>query len=307
MLRTLPAGHEAAAFVVADVAADDIGLVQAHVVVEDAHAAILVEVAVGNDDIAVAADQMDAVQGAADVEACQGQLHRAGGLDADCFRMGALDGQPVHQGHPLPLPDLLREARRIGRLEVRAHELERRTGTGHDDPRHPVTADRCVTDLVQLDHNRLRDAEGPLGQADDPGARIDRFLQCGGVVRLAIADRAELTDIAVCGICRSILLGPRASTDQQCGPCQNDCPSSPIHSQSPDLVATVLRVKRVLDSTADYFEFVRSCPLWWLLGALPPDPRHFPLWANSMVGGRDQRARPHRVGTARQVIWGFHS
>jgi hypothetical protein len=48
--------------------------VQADVVVEDAHAAVLVQMAVRHDDVAIAADQMDTMQGVADVEPGQSRM-----------------------------------------------------------------------------------------------------------------------------------------------------------------------------------------------------------------------------------------
>src|SRR5262249_41647193 len=60
---------DAALLAVADVAADDVGLVQVHAVEEDADPAVVVDVAVGEEYVAGAVGQVDAVPAAADQHA----------------------------------------------------------------------------------------------------------------------------------------------------------------------------------------------------------------------------------------------
>ena len=80
------ADDDAPVVVVADVAAGHVTLVQVHPVEEDAGPAVLVDVAVGDDDVAVATGQVDAVEAPADQDAGDGQHHRPGRLDADGAR-----------------------------------------------------------------------------------------------------------------------------------------------------------------------------------------------------------------------------
>src|SRR5687768_12943842 len=75
------ARHDAAAAAIADVAADDVRLVQRQVIVKNPDAAVVIDMAVADEDIAVTVDQMNAMPALADSRASNGQLHRAIGLD----------------------------------------------------------------------------------------------------------------------------------------------------------------------------------------------------------------------------------
>ena len=72
-----PFDADAAQPVITDVVADDIDLVQIDAVEVDAHAAVLVDVAVGDEHIAVPRDEVNPVQGLADDDAGDRQLHRS--------------------------------------------------------------------------------------------------------------------------------------------------------------------------------------------------------------------------------------
>ena len=145
--------HDAAPAIIADVAAGYVRLVQVDVVVKNTDAAVLVQVTVGNNQVAVVAGQMDAVQDATDVNPRNRQLHSPDGLDTDRFRMAAFDCDCVHERHALSLPDVLCESIRIGRLEVRADKLQGGTRPVHNDSRNSPAAERCIANLVKIDHN----------------------------------------------------------------------------------------------------------------------------------------------------------
>ena len=62
-------------------------------------------------------------------------LHGPGGFDSAGLLMGADDLQPVDGRHALTLPDLGLDRLGIGGPLVGPDELQRRSRTGHDDPR----------------------------------------------------------------------------------------------------------------------------------------------------------------------------
>src|SRR5262245_46470360 len=95
---------DAALLAVADMRADDVGLVQIHVVEEYANAAVVVDVARGDQHVAVALDQADAVATLADDDTVESELHGAVGFNA--IRVGVLsnDLQPTHRRGPLFRP-----------------------------------------------------------------------------------------------------------------------------------------------------------------------------------------------------------
>src|SRR5262249_48353073 len=147
--------HDPAAVVVADVAAGHVDLVQVDVVQEDADPAVLVDVTLRDQHVAVAGGQMDAVETAADQHAGERQLHGAAGLDAVGFLMVTDYFDAVDRGHPLFLPHVVFHAGRGGGAGVRADELERRPLAGHHHPGDRVPGDRGEPDLVEVDDHGL--------------------------------------------------------------------------------------------------------------------------------------------------------
>src|SRR5262249_21621516 len=91
--------HNPAAVAVADVAAGHVDLVQVDAFEEQADAAILVDVAVRDDDVAVAPREVNAVPALADEDARDGELHRAAGLDGVGLLVVADDLESLDDGH----------------------------------------------------------------------------------------------------------------------------------------------------------------------------------------------------------------
>ena len=71
-----------AAPVVADVTVRDIDLVQVHAIQEQSNPSIVIEVTLGDDDVSVALDQVDAVKGRADGNPGDGELHGSLSFDS---------------------------------------------------------------------------------------------------------------------------------------------------------------------------------------------------------------------------------
>ncbi len=87
---------------------------------EDPDAAVVVNVTIGDDDVAVPACQVDAVQRFADRQLGQNGCHCAGDLHAARLLIRTNDLQPAHNGHALVLPDVLFHRFRRGRPFVRS-------------------------------------------------------------------------------------------------------------------------------------------------------------------------------------------
>ncbi len=185
------ARHHAAAVAITDVAADDVRLMQVDVIVVDADAAVLIDVAGRDQHVAVALDQMNPVPALANDGARDGKLHRPLGLDAVGFGVIANDFEPLDHRRALAFPDFGFDGLRIRRAAMRADELDRRAGARHDDACRAVARERGEADPVEIDHDRFGDAIGPLGQMNGASAGVDRGLQLLGIVRLAVAGEAE--------------------------------------------------------------------------------------------------------------------
>ena len=124
-------GDDAAAEIVADMTADDVGLVLVHAVEEEADAAVAVEVALRDDDVAITLGEVDAVTALADGQSREGELHRAGGFDAVGLDVRADDLEPLDDGCSLG-PGLWLERLRGSGASVCADDFQGWSGTCHD-------------------------------------------------------------------------------------------------------------------------------------------------------------------------------
>src|SRR5262245_42662884 len=109
---------DAALLAIADVVADDVDLVQVKPVEEHADAAVVVDVGIDDEHIAVPAEQVDAVPAAADEHTSERRLHSAVEADAVSFGMPAEDFEVLYNRHAFLLPDGLGEAGGQGALAV---------------------------------------------------------------------------------------------------------------------------------------------------------------------------------------------
>ncbi len=176
---------DAAAVIVTNMGADDVRLMQVHVVVENADARVVVEIARADDDVPIRLGEVNRVTAFADEDVLNGELHRARGLDAVRFSVGA-DNLDTRDGRgAFVLPDLWFEVPGISRLTMRADEMQGWAGTRHDDLRGTVAGDRGETCFGQVDRDRLRQAVAALREADRTLA-IDELLERGGVVGLPV-------------------------------------------------------------------------------------------------------------------------
>ena len=178
---------------VTDVAVGYVRLVETYLVVENADAAVVIDVALADQQVAVAAHEADRVADLADQGAGDGQLHDAVGLDAVGFGVGADDLQGVNRRHALALPDVGFDRLGVGRAAVGALEAEGRAGAGHEQPGYAVARKRDETSLVEVHEDWSGDPIDSLGKPDRP-ARVDRTLDGLGVVGLSVADRSGVAE-----------------------------------------------------------------------------------------------------------------
>lgn len=113
-----PQADDSALGVVTDVTSVNIDLVQIDIVQIDADTMVFVEMAVGDQHVAIALDQMDCMPGASDNQTSEGQLHRPGGFDAASLGMLAHDFKTIDERHPLAIPYLRFDRLGVGRTRM---------------------------------------------------------------------------------------------------------------------------------------------------------------------------------------------
>ena len=148
--------------------------------------------AIGDYDVTIVFDQMDPVKNVANMDACDCQLHRPHGFDANAIGMTPFDGNSIDQWHALSPPNFAFEAGWIGGLEMGADELESGSWPFHDNSRDPIATNGGHTDFIQIDDDGFCDAVNPIWETDETNLGIDRFLNRLRVVSLTITDGTEV-------------------------------------------------------------------------------------------------------------------
>ena len=180
-------GNDAAAAVVADVAPDDVRLVEIHRVIKDAHTRVLIEVTGGDQHVAISLREVHRMPALPHHDAGQRDLHRAGGFDAIGLGMRSDDLDAIHRGRALLVPDLGFHRVRCRSAIMRADEMDRRAGSFHDETCGAIPAQSCETGLRQVNGEGFCQSIGALGQLH-AATRVDERLNGGRVVGLAIAN-----------------------------------------------------------------------------------------------------------------------
>src|SRR5262249_12834375 len=142
---------------IADVAADDDRLMEVRALEEDADApgTGVVDVRVGQQEVAIAPDRVHAVAAATDQDAGDRRLHRAIARDPVGPIVPTFDLDPRDGRHPRAPPDLGPDVLRVGRLVVRPDYAQGRPGALHHQPgRAALARDRRRPVPAQLDQDR---------------------------------------------------------------------------------------------------------------------------------------------------------
>ena len=158
--------------------------------------------AVGNEDVAVALDEVNRVQGPAHDEPGEGELHRPPGLDAAGFRVIAEDLEPDDLRSALAVPNVGLELLRVGRPVVRAEKPECGPRPCHDETCGPAAIERCETNAVEVDHERPGQPVDAGREPNLPDPRVDRLLYRRRVVGLAVAHRTKIADAPAARLAR---------------------------------------------------------------------------------------------------------
>ena len=95
---------------------------------------VLVDVAVGDDDVPVALYQVDAGGAVADEHCAEGCLEGLLQAQADSFLMISEDLDVLHQGQTLTVPGKLADGVRLCGSLVGTDEMKGRAGGGHANP-----------------------------------------------------------------------------------------------------------------------------------------------------------------------------
>ena len=140
----------AATRIVADVTADDVGLMKIDVIVKHSDASVVIKVTVGDQYIPISIRQMHGVSALAHDETAEGDLHGACGLDAISFGMIADDFEALDHRGALFFPNI--RFHRIGGCcaSVSAHEMECGPGSRHHDSRRAVARESGKARLIKI-------------------------------------------------------------------------------------------------------------------------------------------------------------
>lgn len=177
------ARNETTARAVADMATGHIRLVEINLVEEDAHAAVIVDLAARHDDVAIAPHKMDGVAEMAEARARNRDLKRPFRFDPIGFGMLANDFESIDHRHPLATDHLSRHRRGLRRPAMRANETKRRAAARHDDACGAVSEERREAALSKVNHDRFGEPVDAAKMKRSAGVRGG--LNGGGVVASA--------------------------------------------------------------------------------------------------------------------------
>src|SRR5690606_4897982 len=124
------------------------------------------------------------------------QLHGARCLNPYCIGMGPRYRQTVQQGHPLAVPDILRESLRGGGFLMGSDQFESRAGAFHYNLGTAKTINGTVANAIQIHHKGFGDPVDSFWEKHFADTRIDCFLYCCGIICLSVTDGAKLLDIS---------------------------------------------------------------------------------------------------------------
>ena len=165
---------------------------QVAAVEEEAAVQVVVEVGVGEDEVAVALDEVHADPAPADEHLRDHALRRLPQLDAHGLGVVAEDLESADRRKPFPLPGLPGDGGRLGGSLVVAHHAQGRPWAGHQDPGRAVLSPHGrIAAFGEIDHQGPGDAVGTAGEAECRRAVVEGMLQGGGVVHHSVSHRAE--------------------------------------------------------------------------------------------------------------------
>jgi len=144
---------DAGTFTVADVVADNDDLVKIATVEEDAGVVIVVDVALADDEVAVALGEMQAVVAVSDEHFANGGLHGSEQLDADRARMAAMHLEAADNGEAFTFPRVRFYAGRSSGALVVTDDAQGGAGAFHENARCAVVAANADKACARQRHN----------------------------------------------------------------------------------------------------------------------------------------------------------
>lgn len=143
---------DAALLAIADMVAGDVDLVKVDFVEKNADAGQVVNVAVGNDDIAIAQLQVNAMSAPSNQYPPESWLHDSFQAKGIRLGMAPVDFHGFKHGHALVHPGVLGEIPRLRALLMRTNDMKGRAGPLHDHcPRSPFGSDGAWAGFGQND------------------------------------------------------------------------------------------------------------------------------------------------------------
>ena len=125
-------------------------------IVKDADALVLVEVAIANDDIPVSADQANPMSSTTDGQTSQRGLHGAEQFDTVAIGMCPDDLKILDLGRIFVFPDLGTDGLRVCGSVVRTDDSNGRPWSSHHNPSTPFSRDVDGPHFGEVDFDWLR-------------------------------------------------------------------------------------------------------------------------------------------------------
>lgn len=111
----------------------DVDLMQIQAIEKNTSAAIMIDVAIHDEHVAIASDEMNPMPGISNHDAIDDGLHGFGELDAVGFGMNSFDGDLANLGHAFVFPYSGFYGAGIAGASVIADEAKGGAGAVHDD------------------------------------------------------------------------------------------------------------------------------------------------------------------------------
>ena len=175
----------------------DVDLMKVQAIEKNTSAAIMIDMAIHDEHVAVAFDEMNSMIGISNHDAIDDGLHGFGELDAVGFGMNSFDGDLANLGHAFVFPYSGFYGAGIAGASVIADEAKGGAGTVHHDSGGSQRAcDSIRACFGQGNFKRLSDAVASLWENEESVSVLDGVIDGLGVISFSIACRTKVFDVA---------------------------------------------------------------------------------------------------------------
>ena len=173
--------------IVTDVTSGDVDLVQVNPIEKNACTSVEINMAMTDENVPIALDQMDAMPTPRNHYALENRLHRLDQFKAICLRMGPFHLNVFYRRQALMIRDIALSTTRITRAAMRANQTKSRSLACHQ---HTGRASRTInpqrTPFGKIDLNRGSNAISPRRKMQDSIALFHRMTNRLRIINLAV-------------------------------------------------------------------------------------------------------------------------